>query len=362
MTKEKEPKLNTGSKPQMTVFAGTNGAGKSTITEVIGNRVGEVIDADAIAKQLSPLHPESVSVAAGREALKRVQSCIDQRRDFSIETTLAGGNVVRQMQRAKAAGFDITMYYVGLKNVDYHIERVARRVEQGGHSIPEEDIRRRYDRSLDRVPEALRLTDRAFVFDNSTGFKKVAEFDHGKLQIHVKQSPDWVDRIIKGWEKELRLQIKELEDKKVRYEKEYNEAWDKHIDEKQKLKPLYELESLKTKRDQLLSKLEELQPVSLIEKLKGSAAEKSQGIQREVELLESKIVLAQKKLPPSQEIHSIQQSMSGLAAVLSALQQTIQQVGRELFSCQQTRYHNALHKQYGSVQEYTPQQDQGLER
>jgi len=266
MSMDNDSKLNTQeTKPHMTVFAGTNGAGKSTITEVLAEKVGEVIDADAIAKQMNPEKPETAAVSAGREALKRVQACIDQRRDFSIETTLAGGNVLRQMERAKEAGFEVTMYYVGLKNVDYHIERVARRVEAGGHDIPEADIRRRYDRSLENVPQAIKHADRVNVFDNTTGFKKMMDVKQGLLQLHSAEIPAWLDRIIKGWDKEQERTNHDLTRKKDRLEKEYDEAHTNLLKEKEKLKPTQELERLKTQRDELLGRLNELKPKNMLE-------------------------------------------------------------------------------------------------
>lgn len=178
----------------MTVFAGTNGAGKSTLTEQLANRVGEIIDPDAIARTINPKHPESVSPSAGREAIKRVRQCIQDGKSFSIETTLAGKNAIRQMEQAKTAGFEINLYFVGLKNVEYHIQRVKMRVEQGGHDIPEEDIRRRYDRSIGNLPEAMKLADRSFVFDNTSKFRLVLEVDKGRVQTISKDIPEWVKR------------------------------------------------------------------------------------------------------------------------------------------------------------------------
>ncbi|EFU39353.1 hypothetical protein PVOR_25388 [Paenibacillus vortex V453] len=180
------------SKPVMTVFAGTNGAGKSTLTRNFNHQLGEIIDPDAIAKTINPMHPESVSPSAGREAIKRVRECIQNGKSFSIETTLAGKNAIRQMEQAKKAGFEINLYYVGLKNVEYHIERVEMRVKNGGHHISEEDIRRRYDRSIGNLPEAIKLSDRSFIFDNTSKFRLVMEIDKGKVQTISKDIPQWV--------------------------------------------------------------------------------------------------------------------------------------------------------------------------
>ncbi|MEY8743617.1 zeta toxin family protein [Paenibacillus tundrae] len=179
------------SKPIMTVFAGTNGAGKSTLTKNFNDQLGQIIDPDAIAKVINPQHPESVSPSAGREAIKRVRECIQSGQSFSIETTLAGKNAIRQMEQAKEAGFEINLYYVGLKSVEYHIERVEMRVKNGGHYITEEDIRRRYGRSIGNLPEALKLSVRSFIFDNSSKFRLIMEVEQGKVQTISKDIPLW---------------------------------------------------------------------------------------------------------------------------------------------------------------------------
>lgn len=180
------------SKPVMTIFAGTNGAGKSTLTRNFNDQLGEIIDPDTIAKTINPHNPESVSPSAGREAIKRVRECIQNGKSFSIETTLAGKHAIRQMEQAKEAGFEINLYYVGLKNVEYHIERVEMRVKNGGHHIPEEDIRRRYDRSIGHLPDAIKLADRSFILDNTSKFRLVMEIDKGKVQTISKDIPQWV--------------------------------------------------------------------------------------------------------------------------------------------------------------------------
>ncbi|MMZ48173.1 Zeta toxin [compost metagenome] len=208
--------MGTMLRPIMTVFAGTNGAGKSTLTKQLVDRIGEVIDPDAIAKRINPENPESVSPTAGRETIKRVQECIKQGLSFSIETTLAGKNAIRQMEQAKAAGFEVNLYYVGLKNVEYHISRVEMRVAQGGHHIPEEDIRRRYDRSLSNLPIASGIAERSFVFDNTSEFTQLLEVDKGRVRYLVQNLPEWAERVFKGGRPTLSKkleQIKPLMDK-----------------------------------------------------------------------------------------------------------------------------------------------------
>ncbi|MVP02091.1 AAA family ATPase [Paenibacillus sp. N10] len=317
-------------KPKMTVFAGTNGAGKSTLTDVMvaADRVGEVIDADAIAKQMNPANPESVSIAAGREALKRVQNCIDHKRDFSIETTLAGGNVMRQMQRAAQSGYAITMFYVGLKNVDFHVERVARRVEEGGHHIPEEDIRRRYDRSLQNVPKAISLADRSFIFDNSTGYKMMMEFDKGKIIFAAPQLPKWVNDIARSWVHEQKNQIQTLKQDQSRYYKELKVIDQELVKAKEILQPVEQFNQLKEKIFQLNNDLEEMKPKSWLEKFSSLHKKVLEGMREEIK--HADIQMKQLSMPSAGQIEAAQREFPRLHSVSSALKKALETNGQDL--------------------------------
>ena len=114
----------------------TTAVAKST-RNLIVDRIGVSIniDADALARAIDAEQPERYKVSAGKEAIKIVRDCIRNKRDFSIETTLAGGNVIRQMREAKSKGFEVVMFYVGLGDYRLNIERVAAG-ENGGHHIP----------------------------------------------------------------------------------------------------------------------------------------------------------------------------------------------------------------------------------
>ena len=107
----------------MFVFAGNNGSGKSTIRNLIVDRLGVSvnIDPDSLARKFNNEHPEKSKVTAGKEAIRLVRECIRNKWDFTVETTLAGGNVIRQMRDAKEQGFEIIMLYVGLRDVRLNI-------------------------------------------------------------------------------------------------------------------------------------------------------------------------------------------------------------------------------------------------
>lgn len=184
------------SKPIMTVFAGTNGAGKSTISLQMKEWLGELIDPDQIAREFKPDNPRGADLSAGREAVRRIRSCIQRGDHFAIETTLSGTFVLKHMQTAKEKGYDVVMYYIGLQDVQMHIDRVASRVEQGGHWIAEEDIRFRYGQSLQNLKPALAIADQVIIIDNTYEPTIIAEMVQSKLVYCVESVPAWSENAI----------------------------------------------------------------------------------------------------------------------------------------------------------------------
>lgn len=192
-------------KATMFVFAGNNGSGKSTIRNLIVDRLGVSvnIDPDALARKINNGHPEKSKVSAGKEAIRIARECIRNKWDFTVETTLAGGNVIRQMKDAKEQGFEIIMFYVGLGDVRLNIERVALRVKNGGHHIETEDIIRRNVTSLDNLVSHLDLIDQLIVVDNSKADGEfILEADKRGIKYYLNELPGWVKIIDK------QLQIK----------------------------------------------------------------------------------------------------------------------------------------------------------
>ncbi len=109
-----------------------------------------------------------------------------------METTLSGHNYLQMMTDARERGFEVILIYVGTKNSDINVARVANRVTLGGHDVPEADIRRRYERSLRNLPIAIALADHAILLDNSTdsGYQLIAHFDHGTAH-WFQEAPSW---------------------------------------------------------------------------------------------------------------------------------------------------------------------------
>ncbi|WDH82874.1 zeta toxin family protein [Paenibacillus urinalis] len=179
------------SKPVMTVFAGTNGAGKSTLSWQMREWIGEVVDPDQNAMRLNPEDPRSADMSAGKEAIKKIQTLIQNNDHFAVETTLSGTFYLRHMRLAKQKGYEITMYYIGLQDVQMHIDRVASRVEQGGHWISEKDIRWRYGQSLQNLQPAIEIADQVILIDNTYEPIIVADIQQNQLIYKIDHVPEW---------------------------------------------------------------------------------------------------------------------------------------------------------------------------
>jgi len=158
------------------VLAGPNGSGKSSLRRSDGFRrtmreAGdpEVIDRDAIARDLPPeLGPEERRRTAGREVARRSDAAFRERRSLLIETLLAAEGKLDMLREAAEAGYRIELHYVCLESADGSLQRVARRVAEGGHDVPEVNVRRYFSRSLDNLPAALAASDSFILYDNSS--------------------------------------------------------------------------------------------------------------------------------------------------------------------------------------------------
>jgi predicted ABC-type ATPase len=129
------------------IISGCNGAGKTTASFTILPellQVKEFVNADEIARGLSPFQPEKVSIEAGKIMLRRLQELLCQKVDFAFETTLSTRSFVGLIKQAKETGNTINLIYYWLDSVELAIERVKIRVAEGGHDIPTDTIIRRY--------------------------------------------------------------------------------------------------------------------------------------------------------------------------------------------------------------------------
>lgn len=157
--------------PNLYIISGCNGAGKTTCSYSILPEMlhcWEFVNADEIAKGLSPFKPETVAIKAGRLMLERIQFLMKQGIDFAFETTLSTQSYISYIQTAHSLGYDVTLLYFWLESVELAIERVNSRVRAGGHAIPEEIIRRRYSSGIQNLSKKYTpVCDYWMIFDNS---------------------------------------------------------------------------------------------------------------------------------------------------------------------------------------------------
>ncbi|MFZ4611868.1 MAG: AAA family ATPase [Gemmataceae bacterium] len=158
-------------KPNVYVIAGPNGSGKTTFAKEYLPKFAkclEFLNADLIAAGLSPFAPERENVRAGRILLTRIRELSQAGIDFGFETTLAGRNHAKQLYRMKSLGYRIVLIFLWLPDANLAVNRVASRVLQGGHNIPEVDIRRRFDSGLRNFFDLYQaLADDWLLFDAS---------------------------------------------------------------------------------------------------------------------------------------------------------------------------------------------------
>lgn len=178
------------SEPTLYIIAGCNGAGKTTASFTLLPQIIpclEFINADEIARGMSPFKPETVALEAGRIMLERINTLILQGQTFAFETTLSANIYSGYIKQARQHGYSIVLLYFWLENSELAKERVRVRVLEGGHSIPDEVIERRYFRGLRNLFSVyLPKADGAFLFDNSSGqFELIAmkHKDHAMVEI-----------------------------------------------------------------------------------------------------------------------------------------------------------------------------------
>ncbi len=187
-------------RPQLWLFAGPNGAGKSTLVDRfhVANRM-TLVNPDTIARQIKPDHRDDTAtmLKAGRIAALQRRALIQTAQNFAMETTLTGHSELRMMADAQAAGYKITLVYVGLADALTSLARVRERVARGGHDIPAPIILRRYAKSLVNLPSAIRFADRIFILDNtSVRHRLLATLDQGQVRHQSPHMPAWAKAAI----------------------------------------------------------------------------------------------------------------------------------------------------------------------
>jgi predicted ABC-type ATPase len=181
--------------PNLYIIAGCNGAGKTTASlSFLPDMLNcfEFVNADSIAAGLSPLQPDKVAFEAGRIMRDRIKKLINDRVDFAFETTLSTKTYPSLIKLAKENNYKIWLLFFWLPNPEMAIERVKSRVRNGGHSIPEEVIIRRYFRGIANLTNIYsQLADNWFVLDNSTPQSQLVAEGHNRVVSEIINNEIW---------------------------------------------------------------------------------------------------------------------------------------------------------------------------
>jgi predicted ABC-type ATPase len=149
-------------KPEVIVFAGPNGSGKTSVTR-LAKVIEPYINADEIKRTNYCSDLEAAQIAE-----KMREECVAKNRSFTFETVLSTERNLRLLQRAREKGYFVRCVYILTSNPDINVSRVESRVANGGHSVPEDKIRSRYEKALSLIPELVKVCDILHVYDNST--------------------------------------------------------------------------------------------------------------------------------------------------------------------------------------------------
>lgn len=187
--------------PVLYIISGCNGAGKTTaaktmLPDVLNCR--EFVNADEIAKGLSPFNPESVAFQAARIMLERIEYLKEQGVDFAIETTLSTKSYVGLVNECQVKGYDVVLLYFWLPSVDLAIERVRSRVLKGGHHIPSEIVERRFHKGLLNLQyHFIPLVNEWIIYDNTGETPEIVASGLKGKEIDIKNEDVWT-KIIKA--------------------------------------------------------------------------------------------------------------------------------------------------------------------
>lgn len=190
----------------ITVLAGVNGAGKSSIGGSKLHAEGlEWYNPDEVARALHAQYPDrpldEINSQVWREGLSRLKQAIRDNVDFAFETTLGGNTITKTLLQAVASGIRVNIWYCGLESPELHIERVKARVARGGHDIPEDKIWARYQTSMQNLCLLANVVNQLAVYDNSQPLGR-DKMPNLRLLLHFDSGTVWeLDQDMPGWAK-----------------------------------------------------------------------------------------------------------------------------------------------------------------
>lgn len=175
-------------KPKLYIIGGPNGAGKTTFANRFIPQFTECqhfVNADLIARGLSPFAPEVAMLQAGRLVLEKIKQLSSQQVDFALESTMSGRSYASLFKQLKSQGYEIHMFYIWVPDVKATLLRIKDRVRLGGHNVPEADVLRRFDRSVSNFFQLYRpLADAwTIIINREVEPEKIAYMEHGEIYV-----------------------------------------------------------------------------------------------------------------------------------------------------------------------------------
>lgn len=173
-----------------TVIGGVDGTGKSSLSGVLKSErddLGYIIDVNKITAENN-----GNNLLAGKLAVEKIHHFIAEGITFSQETTFSGHMVLHTIKEAKESNYQVHLFYVGLNSVEESLRRIQNRVEKGGHSIPTEDVLRRYNDRFPSLARILPYCDKVKFYDNENQFCNAAEYRNGELIYTSQYHPQWL--------------------------------------------------------------------------------------------------------------------------------------------------------------------------
>lgn len=181
--------------PVLYIIAGPNGAGKTTASySLLPDMLDcwEFVNADEIARGLSPFNPESMAFEAGRIMLQRINQLAEANTTFAFETTLTTMSYAGMIEGCRKKGYQVVLIFLWLSSPELAVERVRSRVAKGGHNIPEEVIRRRYRKGLKNFVDLfMPLCDEWLVADNSFEVPMPVAKGKNEMIVQIHQPSVW---------------------------------------------------------------------------------------------------------------------------------------------------------------------------
>lgn len=186
--------------PRLLVIAGPNGSGKTTLKNRLEHRKNWdqylYLNQDEIAQnQFGDWNAKSAKFKAGKEVVRLRNQCLEHRKNFIVETVLSSHGSVKLIKEALKKGYVVRLFYVNTSSADINVQHVSSRFAQGGHNVPEKNIRGRYHRSLENLKAILPDLHDCYVLDNSAehqSMKVVFRSQKGRIdRVHMDNPPDW---------------------------------------------------------------------------------------------------------------------------------------------------------------------------